>query len=108
MSKRVLTSFFAFAAFAFVLALGVAACSGDKKIDKEGTIDQLVDSGVMNREQAECAVDRLDAEFGDDSDVIEELTKATPDLSAEDQAKVTDIVSGCLTGGGTTDTTAGG
>jgi len=103
MTKRVLAG-----VFALSLAFGGAACSGDKKIAKEGTVDDLVESGAMTREQAQCAVDQLDAEFGDDSDVIEELTKETPDLSAEDQAKVTELVAGCLGVGGTPDTTAAG
>lgn len=103
MTKRVLTG-----VFALSLAFGTAACSGDKEIDKAGTVDELVDSGFMDRAQAECAVDQLDAEFGDDNDVIGELTKEEPDLSAEDQAKVTEIVSECMGLGLTTDTTVAG
>jgi polyhydroxyalkanoate synthesis regulator phasin len=106
MTKRVLTGFLALG-----LAFGAAACS--KSIDKEGTVDNLVEQGVMTREQAQCTVDRIDEEFGDDDDVIDALSEGgnVEDLSEEDSTKLTEIVTTCLGVGGSTngtDTTAAG
>jgi len=104
MTKRLVTG-----AVAIGLAFGAAACSGDKKIDKEGSVEQLVDSG-LSQEQAECMVDGLDAEFGDDQDALDVILSddsEITDLSEEDQAKFNEITASCV-GGATTATTAGG
>lgn len=104
MTKRLLTG-----VFALSLAFGVAACSGDKEIDKEGSVEQLVEQG-FTQEQAECAVDGIDAEFGDDQDALDVILSDDSDiseLSEEDQARFSEIMTNCL-GGATTDTTAGG
>ena len=93
MTKRLLT-----AILAVGLTVGAAACGN--KIDKEGTVENLVESGVPE-EQANCMVDRIDDEFGDNDDVIEELTKDEPDLSAEDQARIQEIITECIGGTGT-------
>ena len=97
MTKRALT-----AILAVGLTVGAAACGNT--IDKEGTKENLVESGIPE-EQADCMVDRIDDEFGDDDDVIDELTKDEPDLNPEDQARIQEIIGECLGG---TATTAGG
>ncbi len=102
MTKRVLTGL-----FALTLSFGAAACGGDTKVDKSAAVDNLVESGLMNQDQAQCTVDEIVAEFGDNEDVLEELDKEAPDLSDEDQTKITDIMAGCL-GVGASVTTVGG
>jgi hypothetical protein len=102
MTKRVLSG-----CLALGLTFGAAACS--KSIDKEGTVDNLVEQGIMTREQAECTVDGIDDEFGDNDDVIDALSEGgdPADLSEEDQGKLTEIVTTCLgVGADTGDTTA--
>jgi hypothetical protein len=80
------------------VAFGAVACGAS--IDKNGTKDALVRSGQFTEAQAECTVDRIDAEFGGNKDVIKTLASSDPDaldrLSAADRAKVVEIVSSCL------------
>lgn len=104
MTKRLLTG-----VVAIGLALGASACSGDKKIDKEGSVDQLVEGG-MDQATAECLVDGIDREFGEDQDALDVILDDSgdiTDLSEADQARFSEIFTGCA-GGATTDTTVGG
>jgi len=104
MTKRLLTG-----VVAVGLAFGASACSGDKKIDKEGSVEQLVESG-MDQATAECFVDGIDREFGDDQDALDVILDDSgdiSDLSEEDQAKFEEITTACIAGA-TTDTTVGG
>jgi hypothetical protein len=78
-------------ALALMAAGGLAACS--EEVDKEGTVDDLVESG-MDREQAECLVDGLVEEFGDERAL--ELNDADEELTAEEQEAMTDLTLECL------------
>lgn len=106
MTRRLLTGIVALG-----LAFGASACSGDKEIDKEGSVEQLVDNG-MDQATAECIVDGIDREFGDDQDALDVILDDNADitdLTEEDQERFNQIATDC-TGGGTDtpDTTAGG
>jgi hypothetical protein len=104
MTKRVLTSLLALS-----LAFGAAACSGDKEIDKEGSVEQLVEQGIPQG-TAECIVDGIDAEFGDNQDVLDIILDDSgdvSDLSDQDEATLDQITTDCVAGA-PTETTVGG
>lgn len=98
MTNRVLTSLFA---LSLGFGGGVAACSGDKEIDKEGSIDLLVEQGIPQA-TAECIVDGIDAEFGDNQDALDIILDDSgdvSDLSAEDQATLDQVTTDCVAAG---------
>ena len=104
MTKRLVTGL-----VAILVAFGASACSGDKKIDKEGSVEQLVESG-LDQATAECLVDGIDREFGDDQDALDVILDESgnlDDLSEEDRATFNEIAGTCAAGG-TTETTVGG
>lgn len=77
------------------LAFGLSAC-GDDKVDRQGTIDELVEQG-MDEEQAECLVNGVTDELGDDKVLaLNESDGEIDDLTAEEQAKLEEITLDCL------------
>lgn len=81
-------------ALAAGLIMGLAAC-GEDKVDKQGTIDNLVESG-MDEETATCMVNGLTDELGDEKVLAFSEDPEGGDLSAEDQEKVVEITTDCL------------
>ena len=71
------------------LALTISACG--TSLDREGTIDEMVNGGVP-RDVATCIVDESVAEFGEDR--ILELNDE--DGTPEENAKLEEITIGCL------------
>ncbi len=67
-------------------ALALGACGG---IDREGSIDQLVETG-LTRDQATCVLDASIDEFGEDR------VTSDDDLTPEEEAAMTDIVVECM------------
>ena len=106
MIKRVLTG-----ALALGLVCGAAACSGQKKLDKEGSRDALVEGGATE-EQATCVVDGLDRELDDGA--MDTMLDDGPDaLDEEDLRKYVQVFTDCdatalLGGAPPTDTTVSG
>lgn len=72
-----------------LVALGAAACGSS--FDRGDTINELVDSG-LDQATAECVVDEMIDEFGEDK------LGSDDDPTAEEQAIVQDIMVDCLSG----------
>ncbi len=105
MMKRALVG-----ALALGLTFGAVACSSEKKLDKEGTKESLIEGGATE-EQATCIVDGLDRDLDDSA--MDTLLDGGPEaLDEADLATYLGVFSDCgaadLISGGTTDTTAGG
>ncbi len=75
---------------AMAAALGLAACGGS--YDRQDAIDDLIEGG-LDEATAVCVVDGIEENFS-----IERL-ESTGDLTAEEEATLTDITLECLTGG---------
>lgn len=71
------------------LTMGLAACGSS--FDREGAVEELMDGG-LSEEQANCAVDAMIEEFGEDK------LASDDDPTDEEQAIVIDIVSDCVLG----------
>lgn len=72
---------------ACALVLGLAACTS---FDREGSIQEFVDAG-LTEPQATCVVDAMIEEFGEDK------LKSDDEPTAEEEAKVIEITTTCLT-----------
>lgn len=70
------------------MALGLGACSGG--VDRDGTVDLLVDSG-LDRPVAECIVDKSIDQI--DVDVLVEDREPTP----EEEELLFEIIGECAT-----------
>jgi hypothetical protein len=75
---------------AVLSAAGLVACSD--KVDREGTVDEMVEQGIP-REQAECMVDRLVDELGDERAL--ELNDTDQELTAEEEELMGEVVLEC-------------
>jgi hypothetical protein len=78
------------AALVLFLGAGIAACGG---VDKEGTVDQLVELG-LTEEAAQCVVDKAVEDIPDDVLIGEQ--EATP----EQDARILEIFDECNAFGG--------
>lgn len=74
---------------AVALTIGLAACG--TSFDRDGAVEELMDGG-LTEEQANCAVDAMIEEFGEDK------LASDDDPTPEEQAIAIDIVSGCVLG----------
>lgn len=72
------------------LVLSVATLTGCSRFDREGSVDDMMEQFDLTRPQAECFVDDMVDEFGEDRVVSDQ--EATP----EEAAKVLEILQGCL------------
>jgi hypothetical protein len=76
------------------LVFGLSAC-GEDEVDRQGTIDNLVEGG-MDEEQAECLVNGVTDELGDEKVLALEDDPDGSSLTAEEQEKLGEITLECF------------
>ena len=72
-----------------ILGLGAAACGGG--IDRDGTIDLLMEQGGLDRETAECVTDGAI-----DSDIPEDVLTGEKESSEAQDAQMQEIIVDCI------------
>lgn len=83
------------------LAFGASACGGG---DDGGDVTAadikktLIDEAELDEEMADCVANAITAEYGENSNVLKELTKADPDVSSDVQDKVIELMTNCALG----------
>ncbi|MGI9603353.1 MAG: hypothetical protein ACR2QE_15815 [Acidimicrobiales bacterium] len=85
MKKLLSTAVFSLASLALLAGCG-------ESVDREGTIDQLMEDGGLTRVQAECMVDGWISELGEDRAL--ELNDEEP--TAEETEAISQITIDCL------------
>jgi hypothetical protein len=94
-----------FAALAAVGALAFSACANNDA--KESDVVNAMEDAGLDTEQAECVGQGIDEAFGDDQDLYNDVASAvdTDEFPEGTEDQINDILSQCIEGTGSTDST---